>query len=317
MIFEKLNGKYLEDAVKLAQADYNREQRQIEALYYKDYKDILTSSLNDMFKSNYGAVAVENGKLLGYLSFWGGWSGHFGNVKGSFSPLFANSFSGENRGKTASLLFQYVSEEMVKEEILSFAICTYSHDAEVMASLTMNGFGIRCSDAIRSVEKPLNIQINTGYSYEEMHYSTAECLLPLKNSLVRHLRNSPTYFPNDEFTKESFIAMCNRRQSRFFVAKNKSEIIGYMEIMKEGENFITDEPDMLNICGAYLKENYRGKSILQSLLSFVLKTMNNEGIKRVGVDCETINPTALRFWGKYFDSYTYSFIRRIDERIVG
>lgn len=45
--------------------------------------------------------------------------------------------------------------------------------------------------------------------------------------------------------------------------------------------------------------------------------MKNDGIKRIGVDCETINPTAFRFWGKYFDSYTYSFIRRIDERIMG
>lgn len=317
MIFEKLNEKYLEDALKLAQAEYNSEQKQIEALYEKDYKDILINSLNDMFKSKYGAVAVERGKLLGYLSFWGGWDGHFGNVKGSFSPLFANAFSGKNRGKTASLLFQYTSEEMIKEEILSFAICTYSHDAEVMASLTMNGFGIRCTDAIRNVDKPLCIEINTKYYYEEMHYSDASCLLSLKNSLVRHLRKSPTYFPNDEFTEEAFSAMCKRRQSRFFVVKNKSEIIGYIEIMKDGETFITDELDMLNICGAYLKENYRGKNILQSLLSFAFEIMKKDGIKRIGVDCETINPTALRFWGKYFDSYTYSFIRRIDERILG
>jgi len=86
--------------------------------------------------------------------------------------------------------------------------------------------------------------------------------------------------------------------------------------MKGGENFITDEPDMLSVCGAYLKENYRGKNILQSLLSFVLETLKKDGVKRLGVDCETINPTALRFWGKNFDNYTYSFVRRIDERII-
>lgn len=33
MIFEKLNEKYVEDAVKIAQAQYNMEQQQIEALY--------------------------------------------------------------------------------------------------------------------------------------------------------------------------------------------------------------------------------------------------------------------------------------------
>jgi ribosomal protein S18 acetylase RimI-like enzyme len=316
MIFEKLSEKYIEDAVKIAQAQYNMEQKHIEALYEKTYKDILTASLKDIFKSRYGAVAVEGGKVLGYLSFWGGINGQFGNVKGSFSPMFANAYEGENRGKIASLLFQHASEEMIKEEFLSYAICAYSHDTEVMTALTMNGFGIRCSDAIRNIDKPLNIQINTNYSYEEIHYSKAGSLLSLKNSLARHLRKSPTYLPNEEFSEESFIEMCYKRQSRFFVVKDKSEIIGYFEIKNDGETFITEEPDYLHICGAYLKENYRGKNILQSLLSFVLEILKNDGIKRLGVDCETINPTALRFWGKYFDSYTYSFVRRVDERIL-
>lgn len=316
MIFEKLNEKYIEDSVKLAQAQYNMEQKHVEALYEKDYKEILTASLKNIFKSKYGAVAVEREKVIGYLSFWGGINGQFGNVKGSFSPMFANAYYGENRGKIASLLFQHASEEMIKEEILSYAICVYSHDTEIVKALTMNGFGIRCSDAIRNVEKPLNIQINTDYSYEEMHYSKAGCLLSLKNSLAKHMEKSPTYFPYEEFSEERFIEMCYRRQSRFFVVKDKEEIIGYFEIKNGGETFITEEGEYLHICGAYLEENYRGKNIYQSLLSFVLERLKNDGIKRLGVDCETINPTALRFWGKYFDSYTYSFVRRLDERIL-
>ncbi len=34
-------------------------------------------------------------------------------------------------------------------------------------------------------------------------------------------------------------------------------------------------------------------------------------------DCEILNSTALKFWGKYFVNYTYSFARRIDERVMG
>ena len=105
-------------------------------------------------------------------------------------------------------------------------------------------------------------------------------------------------------------------ENGFFIAKDKSEIIGYLEVTNDGETFITEEPDYLHICGAYLKENYRGENIIQSLLSVVIETLKKDGIKRLGVDFETINPTALRFWEKYFDSYTYSFVRRIDERIL-
>jgi predicted acetyltransferase len=316
MIFEKLNEKYLEDAVKLAQEQYNSEQKYIEALYRKDYKGIFSDLLKDIFKSKYGLVALEGGKVLGYLGFLRPRSEHFGNVKGTFSPLFANAYAGEDRGKISTLLFQHVSEEMIKDEILSYAICIYGHDAEILTSLTMNGFGIRCSDAVRNIDKPLNIQINTEYSYEEIHYSEAGCLFPLHNSLIRHLRKSPTYLPRKEYSEEDFNVMCYKEKSRFFVARDKSEVIGYMEITKNGETFITVEPDMLNICGAYLKEDYRGKNILQSLLSIVLEALKKDGINRVGVDCETINPTALRFWGKYFDNYTYSLVRRIDERIL-
>lgn len=317
MIFEKLSDKYLEEAVKLAQEQYNMEQRHIEALYDKDYRGVLNDLLSGIFREGHGVVAVEKGEVLGYLAFWGGIDEQFGHVKGSFSPMFANAYGGEDRGKMASLLFQHASEAMVRDEILSYAICVYGHDAEIMKALTMNGFGVRCSDAIRSVDEPLNIQVNTEYAYEEMHFNEAGCLLSLKNGLERHMVKSPTYFPKEALSEEGFIAMCNQRKSRFFVARDGSEIIGYLEIKGSGETFITEEPDYLHICGAYLKENHRGKNILQSLLSFALDTLKNDGVKRLGVDCETINPTALRFWGKYFECYTHSLVRRIDERILG
>jgi len=37
---------------------------------------------------------------------------------------------------------------------------------------------------------------------------------------------------------------------------------------------------------------------------------------RLGVDFESINPTAWGFWLKYFDAYTHSVVRRIDEKAV-
>lgn len=41
MLFDNLDEKYLQEAVKLAQAQYNMEQKHIEALYEKDYKEVL------------------------------------------------------------------------------------------------------------------------------------------------------------------------------------------------------------------------------------------------------------------------------------
>ncbi|MBQ8597688.1 MAG: hypothetical protein IJ409_07870, partial [Lachnospiraceae bacterium] len=54
-----------------------------------------------------------------------------------------------------------------------------------------------------------------------------------------------------------------------------------------------------------------------AILSYICETYRLEGYQLLGEDCETLNPTALRFWTKYFIPYTYSYIRRFDERIAG
>ena len=41
--------------------------------------------------------------------------------------------------------------------------------------------------------------------------------------------------------------------------------------------------------------------------------LKKEGFCRLGVDYESFNSTANRFWPKYFEPYTKSVVRRIDE----
>ena len=72
----------------------------------------------------------------------------------------------------------------------------------------------------------------------------------------------------------------------------------------------------MNICGAYCLPEYRGTGAAQAVLEHMLCTFQTEGFNRLGVDCESFNPTALGFWRKYFDAYTYSVVRRIDENII-
>lgn len=314
MNFETIHEKHVDKAIKLAEEAYNRERMLIEALGDRSIQGNIKESLEELFSKNCGIVAFEAGEMLGYMSFWGGLENQFGNVIGSFSPLHGNAVGGKNRGQLASLLFQKTSEEMIKKDILSYAICTYAHDIEVRESLVMNGFGIRCADGIRLIEKPLNHSINMEFTYEELSYKDAACLLPLKNGLVKHLRKSPVYFPCKEFSETEFVELNEKRRSRFFIAKDKEDIIGYIEITKDGETFISEDMDTVHINGAFLQEGCRGKGILQSLLVHSFEKLKQEGVKKISVDFETINPTALRFWSKYFDIYTHSYVRRLDER---
>lgn len=101
-----------------------------------------------------------------------------------------------------------------------------------------------------------------------------------------------------------------------FAAKAGKEIIGYMAFDNEGETFVSENSKMMNICGAYVEKKYRNTNVAPSLVEYMCRICEQEGYEYLGVDCETLNPTALRFWGKYFQNYTYSYNRRIDERVV-
>ena len=316
IVFEKFSEKHINQAVKLALAELEAERRLCPDLPFEDFSKHLTGILHWLSGQPFGKAAICGGKLVGYLIFAGPWDGFFGDVKGVFSPLGGSAFSydHDNRGRLASMLFAGISQEFVKQGIFSCALSRYAHDEETAKSFILNGFGIRCSDAVRELSA-LDLQSNSCNAvFEELTADKFNSVEHLQRGLHKHLSAAPVFFPSENFD-DWFEQWIKRETMRIFAAKSNGRIVGFISIDDEAENFITEHDSMKNICGAYFDENYRGGGIAQNLLSFIADTLKAEGITHLGVDCETLNPTALNFWGKYFIPYTYSFARRIDERI--
>ncbi len=313
--FEKFTEKHIDEAVKLALAELDNERKHCHDLPHKDFSKHLAGILHWLSSQPFGKAAINNGKLVGYLIFAGPWEGFFGDVNGVFSPLGGSAFSYdyENRGRLASMLFASVAEEFVKQGVFSCALCRYAHDEEIAKSFILNGFGIRCSDAVREMSNLALPNRSDNIHFVELSSSEFERIRKLRSGLVKHLARAPIFYPTD---MERYEQWFQKEGMRVFAAESDGEIIGFISLEDGAENFITEHDTMKNICGAYFNENYRGSGIAQSLLSFVADTLKAEGTTHLGVDCETLNPTALNFWGKYFEPYTYSFARRIDERII-
>lgn len=315
MEIKDLEMKYLKESVELAVEEYRQEARKCKALIPSNFKDELKEMITALFEHKCGKVAVVNGRVVGYIAFWGPLDGFHGNVKGVFSPLGGSAFGGVNREKTASMLYSAVSEDLVDKEVCSFALSRYAHDEEVGKSFVLNGFGIRCADAImRLSERHIIENLDSDLQFVELIGEDKKQIESLRRGLVRHLSQAPAFFPTHI---ESFNEWLYKDNIRVFVAKKGNELAGYISLDEEAETFITEQESVYNICGTYVAAAYRGKKIAQQLLEYVCQLCEKEGKKYLGVDCETLNPTALRFWGKYFDTYTYSYIRRIDERVVG
>lgn len=316
MEFENVEKKYVEEALSIALEDYKTECLKCgSAIIEDDYKEQLSGMLNVLFDAHIGKVALEDGKVIGYISFWGPMEGFFGNAKGVFSPLGGNGFRGEDRNKLASRLFQEVSEMLLEESVTSYGICCYAHDEEVGRAFIMNGFGIRCSDAMMKLsDRKHSEALVPSITYKELFGDDKKRIAPLDRGLVRHMAHSPIFFPTDLARFEQRILQSS---ARVFAAIVEDEVIGFIKLGDEGETFITGNDKMYNICGTFVKEGYRGKKVADGLLEYVCQTVEKEGKTYLGVDCETLNPTALRFWGKHFTNYTYSYARRLDERSIG
>lgn len=307
---------HVEEALKLAIGEYENQCRQIKQLPEIDVTDQLRELITGLFRKNYGFVAMCEGEMAGYLAFTGPIEGFFGTCRGAYSPLGGNAFSGYDRGRVCSKLVEAGMEQILREaQVTSFALTRYADESVVDRSLVLNGFGIRCSDAVMDLEGfEVRKTSQDGVTFKELLGEKKKRVLDLRYGLVKHMSGSPIFFPTDI---RQYMMHLPKEQSRIFAALKGEEAIGYLSICDEGETFISETNSMYNICGAFVKEEYRGKQVAYDLLGYVCNVCKKEGIRYLGVDCETLNPNALRFWGKHFGNYTYSYHRRIDERVIG
>ena len=197
--FEKFTEKHIAEAVKLALAELENERKFCPDLPHEDFSKHLTGVLHWLSTQPFGKAALCDGKLVGYLIFAGPWDGFFGDVKGVFSPLGGSAFSYDyrNRGRLASMLFSSVAEEFVEQKVFSCALSRYAHDEEVAKSFVMNGFGIRCSDAVREISS-LAISHSSGNIYfVELPSNEFERIRKLRSGLVKHLEKAPVFCPTE------------------------------------------------------------------------------------------------------------------------
>lgn len=304
--------EWLPEAYRLAEENY-KEAREVLPLL----PDAPIPPLEYFAENGLGTAAVEDGCLLGFLGCFEPWSPAFctPDTVGMFSPLHAHAVQKENRERIWQRLYQSAGAKWAKVGGESHAIALYSHDIAAQKALYQYGFGARCADFIRTLT-PITTACPTQIRFAELSAAETTALHPMRSALVDHLGQSPTFMVHTADELRLFLERRETEPPRMFAAFDGERPIAYIELTDEGENFASCAPNTANICGAYCLPEYRGQGIAQALLDHLIRTVQKEGILRLGVDCETFNPTAINFWRKYFTQYTVSVVRRIDENAV-
>lgn len=303
------NREHIEEARELVIMNYCEERTTVISLPQVDvFPDLECFADNGL-----GVAMFIDDKMVGFLCCCEPWNNAFNsNAKGTFSPIHAHGAISENRDFIYKKLYQAAAEKWVKTKISYHAIALYAHDSQAINALFTYGFGLRCIDAIRPLAN-FEFTLSEDVTFKEITQANVSKVRNLRKLLKKHMVKSPCfmYFSDDDFDEWLKNAeMCN---SRIFIAQRNDNPIAFIEITDDGETFVSESNNMMNICGAYCLPEYRGKGIMQGLLNNIISKLRADGYCSLGVDFESINPTANSFWLKHFTAYTNSVTRRIDE----
>lgn len=304
---------HVEAAVQLAKQNYEEERSFVPVLPPVDrLPDLKLYAENGL-----GVTAFEGDTMIGFLCSVPPFKNAFGSTDatGVFSLMGANGAIGENKAKIYARLYQAAGEKWVRAGASSHAVCLYAHDREVLEQFFRYGFGLRCVDAIRGMDEII-APLCEGYSFSELAPKEILDILPLENMLDESYIGSPFFMFRAKESEAVFLKEYEHLQSVCFTAKYEGRIVAFVRAELDGENFICNTPGYLHVKGAYCLPEHRGKGLNQKLLSMLIQKLKTNGYTRLGVDFESINPTAYGFWLKYFDAYTHGVVRRIDEKIL-
>ena len=309
----KLEKEHLIEAGQLALDNYREECSKVNTL-----PEVTKLPELECFAQNeFGVAAFEGDTMVGFLGCYNPWDGAFdSNVKGTFTPVHAHGCVKEKRARIYERMYQQMAKMLVEQGVLYHGIALYAHDAEAITAYFHNGFGHRCSDAMRIMEPIQGVMPTPGITFEELLRGEEKQVRELRRKLKDHMGESSCfmYTPEDEF--EEWVQKRESNGSRVFVAKDKGLPVAFLEICEEAETFVTELPNVKNICGAFCMPEYRGRQIYQNLINYTVEVLHKEGHQYLGVDYESFNPTAQHFWPKYFEPYTCSVTRRIDEGVL-
>jgi len=305
MHFVDFDRTHIPQATALAKRCLEQERKTVPQLPEREIPSL------EYLVNGLGVAAMEGETLVAYMGAVGPFDNMFGTkASGVFSPVEAHG-EAEDSPRLWQRLLQAAQQKWVAAGAAYHAVALYEHNEAAKKALFACGFGQRCADAIRPAV-PLNAPPVEGVRCKLLPRGAESTVRAMRMELDRHLRQSPVFQCSNDETCAGWIAWAEKRDSRLFTAFAGDAPIAFMEVKAGAENFLTEGEEILNVCGAYCVPAWRGKGVSRLLLDEVLRTLQGEGVRFLGVDYESMNLTAAGFWGKHFTPYTASLVRRVD-----
>ena len=279
-------------------------------------REYVAKYLQGAIGPNTGIVAIEAGKLAGYLGWFYVERFRGTDRKAAYCPEWCHASRQGAEPDLYRALYRAASTQWSAAGCQVHALTILANDHDALKSWFWNGFGLAVVDAVRAMD-PLQVPPITGFEIHQATKEDIENLCILETEHWRHYAEPPVLMAANQASDEQEIRkLMNNSQNSFWLAMQGSTAIGYMRF--EGSSFgaadiVNAETTVANT-GAYVRPRYRGRGVALALLDAAIRHYASLDYERCSVDFESFNPEAVSFWMKYFEPICYSLIR-VPERL--
>ncbi len=273
--------------------------------------DQVVRKLADLFNASSGVLALDRGKVVGYL----GWFlvEHFRGTdrKGAYCPEWGHATTNISRQTIYQALYRAAAAQWVDAGCQVHALTLFANEQDTEKVWFWNGFGLTVVDAIRPLT-PLEIVLPTDLTIRAASPEDVEALRTLELEHWQHYVQPPilmdAYSPWETPAIARFL---DDPKNSIWLAMDSETCMGYMrfEPNSEGAAAIVDGPDKIAITAAFVRPAFRGRKAAAAMLESGIRHYTAQGLTRCSVDFESFNPEAASFWLKYFEPVCFSVLR--------
>jgi GNAT superfamily N-acetyltransferase len=310
--------EHLEDAAALVSERYKdlRTQELLLPDRYQEDSNLLPLLENIYRNGDPGVVAIQDGRMVGFLSGW--LMPGFRGKRSVYSPEWANAAVLVDSGYIYEEMYRHIAVDWVSGKYVAHYISVFANDLEAIRTWHWLGFGMTGIDAVRGLDPIRGNGINIDIQRARME--DMDGVLELHDGLGQYIKGSPAFFIAEKFDKEFFESWLDDPTRAIWLANVDQVPVGFIRIGPANDDVSTIIFDdaTTSIYGAFTREGMRGKEIGTRLLSHVIEVARDAGYHRCAVDFEPMNLLGSRFWFRHgFKPVCLSLLRYVDERVVG
>ncbi len=313
-IIEPFSREYLESAIALFTADYQRERGKNPLLPVRAVDEMawISNSLNPL-ADNPGVIVRDRNQLLAYMLT--GFNFPFKGQNAVQVPVFCHAAVPDDKPELYRKMYLKLADNWAGTGLHLHIIGHLAHDTRLQETLFQLGFGAILAERVRSLS-PL-AENSVFEIVDEPDYTN---LIDIHILHMQYYLRAPIFIRKDTERNTGVSELKSHAEAgdKFLVYYEGSEPGAYFivgESALSGEGFLLRKTNSAQIKAAYVKPHLRGKGIGRALLQKALDWSKNQGYDRIFVEHETANYYGGKFWSQYFTPYMYFSMRYIDNTL--